>query len=56
MTEVARAEVPTFDGRAGSFANYVEKVILRKRISTMGPEKEAAHLLLHMSDVARKVC
>ena len=29
---------------------------MRKRISAMGPAKKAAHLLLHMSDVARKVC
>ena len=55
MTEVAHTEVPKFDGRAGSFANYEEKVMLRRRSSAMGPEKEAARLLLHMSDVARKV-
>ena len=56
MAEVTRAEAPKFDGRAGCFANYEEKVILRKRISTVGPEKNAAHLLLQMADVARKVC
>ena len=56
MAEVTHAEAPKFDGHAGSFPNYEVKVILRKRVSTMGPEKEAAHLLLHMSDVARNVC
>ena len=40
----------------GPLANYEEKVLLRGRASAMGPEKKAAHLLLHMSDVARKVC
>ena len=55
-TEVTTTEAPKFDGRAGSFANYEETVNLRKRISAMGPGKEAAHLLLHMSDVARTVC
>ena len=56
MTEVAHTEVPKFDGRARPFANYEEKVTLRKRTPALGPEKKAAHLLLHMSDVARKVC
>ena len=56
MTDVTHTEDPKFDGRAGSFASYDEKVTLRKRISAMGPAKKAAHLLLHMSYVARKVC
>ena len=56
MTEVANVEVPKFDGRAGSSANYEEKVNLRKRIPAMDPAEKAAHLLLHTSDVARKVC
>ena len=56
MTEVANTEVPKFDGHAGSFANYEEEVHLRKRISAMGPEKKAAHLLSRMSKVALKVC
>ena len=55
ITEVAHTEVPKFDGRAGPFADYDEKVALRKRASAMGPEKKAAHLLRHMSGVARKV-
>ena len=40
----------------GSFANYEEKVLLRPRASAAEPEKKAAHLLLHISDVARNVC
>ena len=56
MTEVTHTGVPKFDGHAGPFANYEEKVTLRKRLSTMGPGKKAAHLLLRTSDVARKVC
>ena len=28
----------------------------RQKASAMEPEKKAAHLLLHMLDVARKVC
>ena len=39
--------VPAFDGRAGSFANFEQKVILRNKISTTDPEKRAANLLLH---------
>ena len=29
---------------------------MRKQVSAMDPEKKAAHLLLHVSDVARMVC
>ena len=54
MAEVATAEGPKFDGEAGSLANYEEEVTLWKRISTLGPERKAAHLFFHMSDVARK--
>ena len=54
MAEVTHAEAPKFDGSGGSFANYEEKVLLWKRAPAMEPEKMAAHLLLHMSDVARK--
>ena len=56
MTEVAATEVPEFDGRATSFAKCEEKAHLWKRASTMNPEKMAAHLLLHMPDVARRAC
>ena len=56
MTKVASTEAPKFGGRPTSFANYDEKVHLWKRVSTMDPEKGAAHLLLHTSDVPRKVC
>ena len=55
-TEVTSTEGLKFDGHAGPSANYEEKVHLRKRISAMGPEKEAARSLFHMSDVARNVC
>ena len=56
LTEVTQTDVPKFDGSTGSFANYGEKGLSWKRASAMEPEKQAAHLLLHMSDVARKVC
>ena len=55
MTGVTRLEAPKFDGASTAFANYEEKVSIWKKIATLGPDKRAAHLLLHMSDVARKV-
>ena len=48
--------VPMFDGQAFSYANYEEKIMLRYHISIKEPQKRAANLLLHMSDVGRKVC
>ena len=42
--------------RAGSSADFEEKAALRSQILTTGPRKRAANLLLHVSDVARKVC
>ena len=56
MTEVTRAEAPKFDGSGGPPVNFEEKVLLWKRAPAMEPGKKAAHLLLHLSDVARKVC
>ena len=56
MTEVTHTEAPKFDGGGGSLANYEAKVLLWKRAPAMRPGKEAARLLLHTSDVARKVC
>ena len=56
MTRVTTTEVPEFDGQATPFANYEEKALLWKLVSTMGPEKKASRLLSHMSAVARKVC
>ena len=57
MSGVAHVmNAPAFDGRAGSFANYEETAGLRIQISTTGPQKRAAKLLLRASDVARKVC
>ena len=47
---------PAHDGRAGSFANLEEEAVLRHQISTTDPQKRAATLLLHTSDVARKLC
>ena len=52
ITEVASTEVPKFDGQATSFADYEGKVLSWRRVSTMGPGKQASRLLLHMSDVA----
>ena len=49
-------QVPMSDGSASSFANYEEKVTSWGQISSLGPRKRAANLLLNMSDVARKVC
>ena len=56
MTEDTRLEAPKFDGASTAFANYGEKVSIWKKIATLGPANRAAHLLSHMSDVARKVC
>ena len=56
MAEVTHAEVPKFDGSGGPLVNFEEKVLLWKRAPAMEPGKKAAHLLLHLSDVARKVC
>ena len=41
---------------APKFADYEEKVLLWKLAATMEPAEKAAHLLSHMSDVARQVC
>ena len=49
-------EVPEFDGTSAAFANYEDKVSIWKKVATLGPVRKAAHLLLHMSDLARKVC
>ena len=56
MTEVTRAEAPKFDGSGGSSANYEAKVLLWRRAPAMDPAKKAIQSLLHMSDVARRVC
>ena len=40
----------------GDLTPTEEKVLLSKRAPAMDPEKKAAHLRLHMSDFARKVC
>ena len=48
--------VPTFDGHASSFANHERKSTLQNQIPTRSPRKSAANVLLHMTDVARKVC
>ena len=57
MSGVTRVmHVPAFGGRASSCANYEEKVALRNQISTLEPQKRAADLPLHMTDVARRVC
>ena len=56
MTDQLQIAVPTFDGKRNSFPNYEEKVSIWRNISPLPPDQKASHLLLHMSDVARKVC
>ena len=56
MTDHLQIAVPTFDGKRNSFLNYEEKVLIWRNISPLPPEQKASHLLLHMNDVARKVC
>ena len=56
MTDHLQIAVPTFDGKRNSFLNYEEKVLIWRNISPLPPDQKASHLLLHMSDVARKVC
>ena len=46
----------TFDGNPSSSPSYWEKVNLRDHVSTLDPQERDANLLLHMSDIARKVC
>ena len=47
---------PSFDGKRDSFLDFEEKVSIWRNISPLPPEQNAYHLLLHMSDAARKVC
>ena len=56
MTDHLQIVAPSFDGKRDSFLNYEEKVLIWRNISPLPPEQKASHLLLHMSDVARKVC
>ena len=56
MSDYFQMHVPAFDGQRSSFLNYEEKVTLWGNISPLEPAKKAPHLLLHMADVARKVC
>ena len=56
MTDHLQVAVPSFDGKRESFLNYEEKVLIWRNISPLPPEQKASHLLLHMSDAARKVC
>ena len=60
MSDVGRCQcrtsLPTFGGKASPLPNYKEKVILRNQISTLGPQKRAANLLLRATDIARKIC
>ena len=51
-----RISAPHFDGQRSGFLNYEEKVLLWNQITPLEPSKRGAHLLLHMADVARKVC
>ena len=56
MSGQLRIIVPTFDGKRSSYLNYEEKVLIWKNISPLQADQKAPHLLLHMNDVARKVC
>ena len=56
MVDHLQIVVPSFDGKRNSFLNYEEKVLIWRNISPLPPDQKASHLLLHMSDVARKVC
>ena len=57
MSGVTNAmRVPVFDRHASSFANHEGKVALWAQIPTTEPQKRAANLLLHMTDVAGRVC
>ena len=48
--------VPVLDRRSSFFANHEKKVALRTQIPTMESQKRAANFLLHMTDVAGRVC
>ena len=48
--------VASFDGKACSRGGDEEDATLRGRMSTLGPQRRAANLLLRMTDIARKVC
>ena len=48
--------VASFDGKACSRGGDEEDATLRSRMSTLGPQRRAANLLLRMTDIARKVC
>ena len=56
MADPHQVVVPSFDGKRESFLDYEEKVSIWRNISPLPPEQKASHLLLHMSDAARKVC
>ena len=57
MSEVANfTYAPSLDGKVSSFPIYEEKVIPLHRISTLGTRTRAANALLHMADIARKLC
>ena len=56
MMDHLQVVVPSFDGKRESFLNYEEKVLIWRNISPLPADQQASHLLLQMSDVARKVC
>ena len=49
-------QVPSFGGKASSFASNEGEVISRNQISTIEPSRRAANLFLDMIDIARKGC
>ena len=48
--------VSAIDGHASLFTNYEDKVTLRGQIAALDPQKRAASLILHTTDIARKAC
>ena len=56
ISDTLQMHVPTFDGQRSSFLTYEEEVLIWKNISPLELGKKASHLLLHIADVARKVC
>ena len=48
--------VPTFDGKAPSFLDFEQRVILRNVSTEIPPEMRSTLLILHMGPAARQVC
>ena len=55
-SSIPYSRVPSLGGKASSFASYGRQVIPRNRNPSIEPSKRAANFLLHMTDIARRVC